>query len=409
MKRRNVQRLLAAALVCATLPGCRAPGATPDTHSSSGAQRSGGEPKPVVASAPRRRASGPVTVRLASFAEASELELLDAQGRKRTARRSGQRVAIDGQAALERFELQAPPDGVVGIGAARYSGELAVSVEPGGAWRVEHSVDFEDYVLGVVAKELGFGATPPQAWRAQAIASRSYALAQLEQRSRGTAEPYLFDGVRDQAYGGAPQPRNARERESLAQLRAAVESTRGMVLEHDGAVVDARYHSACGGRTADGRAVFPELRSSCLSSVDCAPCAASRDVLWSWTVPAQQLTQLAQKYELGERLVALEPLKLDASRRWIEVELRGERANKTVRYEELRRELGRDKLRNARIVECWPKPGAKLEGGLRLSGAGNGHGAGLCQRGALEYARQGWSAERILGHYYAGAKLADRR
>lgn len=409
MKRRNVQRLLAAALVCATLPGCRGPAATADAESAAGARTSGGAPASVEASAPRRRASGALTVRLASFAQASELELLDAQGRKRTARRSGQRIAVDGQAALERLELRAPPDGCVGVGAARYRGELSVSVEPSGEWRIEHRVDFEDYVLGVVAKELGFGATPPEAWRAQAIASRSYALAQLEQRGRTNAEPYLFDGVRDQAYGGAPQPRNARERESLAQLRAAVESTRGLVLEHDGAVVDARYHSACGGRTAEGRAVFPELRSSCLSSVDCAPCAASREVLWSWTVPAQQLTQLAQKYELGERLVALEPLKLDASRRWIEVELRGERANKTVRYEELRRELGRDKLRNARIVECWPKPGAKLEGGLRLSGAGNGHGAGLCQRGALEHARQGWSAERILGHYYAGAKLADRR
>jgi len=403
--RRTLQRLLAAALTCATLFSCRTPAAEPDART----QVPSGVPKPIAASAPRRRASGVISLRLASFAQASELELIDAQGRRRTARRSGKRVAIDGETAIERFELQAPPDGVVGLGAARYNGALVLSVEPGGEWRVEQRLDFEDYVLGVVAKELGFGATPPQAWRAQAIAARSYALAQLEQRSRANAEPYLFDGVRDQAYGGVPQPRNARERESLAQLRSAVESTRGLVLEHDGAVVDARYHSACGGRTADGRAVFPELRSSCLSSADCAPCAASREVLWNWTVPAQQLQQLARKYEVGARLVALEPVKLDTSRRWIEVELRGDVANKTVRYEELRRELGRDKLKNARIVECWPKPGAKLEGGLRLSGAGNGHGAGLCQRGALENARQGWSAERILGHYYAGATLVDRR
>ena len=38
-------------------------------------------------------------------------------------------------------------------------------------------------------------------------------------------------------------------------------------------------------------------------------------------------------------------------------------------------------------------------------GGGNGHGVGMCQMGALEMARRGFSAEHILTHYYPGTDL----
>jgi SpoIID/LytB domain protein len=40
-----------------------------------------------------------------------------------------------------------------------------------------------------------------------------------------------------------------------------------------------------------------------------------------------------------------------------------------------------------------------------VEGGGFGHGAGLSQQGAIDLARRGWSSDRILGHYYAGASL----
>jgi SpoIID/LytB domain protein len=40
-----------------------------------------------------------------------------------------------------------------------------------------------------------------------------------------------------------------------------------------------------------------------------------------------------------------------------------------------------------------------------VSGAGSGHGVGLCQTGALGMARAGRSAEQILEHYYRGVSL----
>jgi SpoIID/LytB domain protein len=42
------------------------------------------------------------------------------------------------------------------------------------------------------------------------------------------------------------------------------------------------------------------------------------------------------------------------------------------------------------------------------SGAGNGHGAGLCQTGALGMARAGEKGEEILRHYYRGVSLERR-
>ena len=37
-----------------------------------------------------------------------------------------------------------------------------------------------------------------------------------------------------------------------------------------------------------------------------------------------------------------------------------------------------------------------------IQGGGFGHGAGLSQAGAIDLAWRGWSAERILRHYYPG-------
>ena len=42
---------------------------------------------------------------------------------------------------------------------------------------------------------------------------------------------------------------------------------------------------------------------------------------------------------------------------------------------------------------------------LLFWGAGFGHGAGLCQEGAMEMANQGYSYEEILRHYYPAANI----
>jgi stage II sporulation protein D len=50
-----------------------------------------------------------------------------------------------------------------------------------------------------------------------------------------------------------------------------------------------------------------------------------------------------------------------------------------------------------------PDSGRTLE--VLASGAGAGHGVGLCQTGALGMARRGAKAREILGHYYSRAEV----
>ncbi|WP_245548768.1 SpoIID/LytB domain-containing protein [Nocardia exalbida] len=126
-------------------------------------------------------------------------------------------------------------------GGSAYRGALGVALEDGAA-RTINQVDVEDYLLGVVPAEVqpnwaDKGAA--EALRAQAIAARSYALA--EQRY-----PYAqtCDTTACQRYPGTAQedPRTA----------AAVSATAGAVLLRDGRILRTEYSAAPdGGKPAD--------------------------------------------------------------------------------------------------------------------------------------------------------------
>lgn len=399
-----------ALLVSASLVGCRAHDAGQGRSNSRMviAQPARVEDTPPGVKAAPRRASGRVTIRLASLSGAREIETVDAAGARHVLRRADGRLTVDGEATAE-FALEARPGASVAVASARYPGTVRVRTDSAGEWLVENEVDLEDYVRGVVAKEMGFGDVPREAWRAQAIAARSYALAALDERGARRADPYLFDGVRDQAYIGCPQPRNERERKSVDALTAAVRSTSGLALMENHRYLDARYHASCGGRTAEGSTVFPELRSECFQGAECAPCAKDPNSGWEWTASGAALDQFALRAGVGAHVKRIHPTRVDASQRWIEVDVVGDRTTRRMRFEELRRELGRDKLRSARILDTWPKGSDEIRGGMLFRGAGSGHGVGLCQRGAQALAREGWSAERILAHYYGGASIEERR
>lgn len=50
-------------------------------------------------------------------------------------------------------------------------------------------------------------------------------------------------------------------------------------------------------------------------------------------------------------------------------------------------------------------PAAHGATSLVISGRGFGHGVGMSQYGTLGYAQRGWTADRILAHYYTGTRL----
>ena len=356
-----------------------------------------------------------VPVGLAAWEGAGRIQVDRGRGGELVLSRAGAVVVDSTGRSGSALEVRAGGESqTLGLGDRRYPGALRFECHPRGGLRVTNRVALADYVAGVVAAELPLWSALPAELEAQAIAARSYAISELA-RSGGP----LRDDTARQAYLGVFQPGPSEGAVRAARrLARAVESTRGVVLASAGRVLDARFHAACGGRPAAFAAVFPGEGHAPLHPVACEPCAEIGErerasasspayvlrVAWRWTASASALTELARSLELGPRLVRLEPTRRDPGGRWLEVELAGERAARRLPFEELRARLGAEKLAGSRVRRTWPPAGELIGGGLLFEGLGRGHGVGLCQIGAREYASRGWSAERILAHYFPVAE-----
>ena len=122
------------------------------------------------------------------------------------------------------------------VGDRSYRGKLVVDAH-GKLVDVVDLVGLEQYLAGVVPAEMP-SKWPPEALQAQAIAARSYALA-----NRASGRSFdLYGDARSQVYGGVAA-------ESPAAT-AAIEATKGQVVRYAGAVADTLFSSTSGGRTA---------------------------------------------------------------------------------------------------------------------------------------------------------------
>lgn len=249
---------------------------------------------------------------------------------------------------------------------------------------VVHALPLEDYVAAVVGAEMPPG-FPPEALRAQAVATRTFAVhKKLEAVAVGRGW-HLGSTVLDQVYRGSRVDPRA---------RAAAEATAGEVLVHDHAPVEAYFHSTCGGRTERGAdALGRDLPY--LVSVPCGRCRASPRFRWTARIPA---AELGRRAGLEGEPRSVHVVSRTASGRAARVELAsGRRA--VLGAVELRQRLGYDRLPSLAFD-------ARLEGGEAVfRGRGSGHGAGLCQWGAAGWARAGEGYARILARYYPGTEL----
>lgn len=117
-----------------------------------------------------------------------------------------------------------------------YRGKLTVSGD-GKLVSVIDTLGLEAYLKAVVPAEMP-SAWPPEALKAQAVAARSYALANL-----ATGRPFdLYGDTRSQVFGGV--------KVENAATSAAVDATKGQVVLYDGKVADTLFFSTSGGRTA---------------------------------------------------------------------------------------------------------------------------------------------------------------
>jgi stage II sporulation protein D len=128
------------------------------------------------------------------------------------------------------------------LGATRYRGTLQI-VRGSSGLDVINTLGLEDYVRDVVSSECP-GYWPQQALRAQAVASRSYALANLHPER----DFDVFPDDRSQNYHGLSK--------EFPTATAAAQATRYGVLLYGGRLVDAMFSASNGGMTSGAQDVF---------------------------------------------------------------------------------------------------------------------------------------------------------
>jgi stage II sporulation protein D len=305
----------------------------------------------------------------------------------------------------------------------RWRGQFKIFINAAGRLTLATRLGLESYLVGVVPGEIGALAEDLlEAGRAQAVAARSYTLFYLGRRG---AEGFdLYATVEDQLYGPLEAERPLATR--------CVESTAGQAALWAGQPIRANYCSTCGGMTADVWEAWPAAPLPYLTSRrdgggasggEAKPdyCAASRNYRWreEWLASefVANLARLAPGFGIplsGKGVGRLVDVRVDARSRSGRVwRLRVETTagEWIVPAWSLRQVLPRPGSAGGILrsnlfkiqVKRDPRTGNVLT--VVASGAGSGHGVGLCQTGALGMARGGIAAEDILRHYYRGVEI----
>ncbi|MEB3330680.1 MAG: SpoIID/LytB domain-containing protein [Candidatus Sericytochromatia bacterium] len=278
---------------------------------------------------------------------------------------------------------------LVFAGGRWYRGGLELRVGKGGLV-VINRVDLEAYLYGVVPSEMA-ASWPDAALRCQAVAARSYVLANVGKH--GKAGYDVCDTDECQVYKGAGS-------EVLAS-NLAVEGTRGVVLMQGGKVLPAFFHASSGGYTENSEDVWLQR----LDHIRAVPDYDQDSPHYTWhkNVDAAQLTtRLANRGIRVGGLRDLQPVSRSYSGRVREVRVVGTAATRTISGETLRLAAGL----NSTLFNMAPRgEGGGLPTAFVFAGRGWGHGLGMSQWGARRLAQAGYAFSQILSHYYPGASL----
>ncbi|NJK59115.1 MAG: SpoIID/LytB domain-containing protein [Oscillatoriales cyanobacterium SM2_1_8] len=359
------------------------------------------------------------------------MQELHAQGFERASletRRDRQRLGLSWQAGNFRYRRDRltvrAGNGVVRVNGRPYGGRLVLQPNAFGTFTVVNWVPLETYLRGVVPHEIGSQA-PFAAVQAQAILARSYALAS---RQRFVADNYeLCATTQCQVYRGLEG--------TSAYTDRAIASTRGLVLTHQGQIIDALYSSTTGGITANYHDLWDGATRPYLKSVwDAPPPPPQRDL--SDEANFQRFIALRQGFheegwshfrwqkessldEIRKTLGAF--LQMSGDRQPPPREIRSLQITKrapsgrvqaiAVETENRTLTIEKDEIidafaaPNSLLFYLEPKMSGPTLQGYRFRGGGLGHGVGMSQTGSYTLARRGFSFAQILDFYYTDTRL----
>jgi len=327
----------------------------------------------------------------------------------------------------------------------------------------------EVYLTSVISSEMS-ATSSLELLKAHAVISRSWLLAQMEKAAMVKSQDShyvsiertedslmrwydredhtLFDVCADdhcQRYQGI-----IRQNEVVEQ---AVQATWGEVLEYDGEICDARFSKSCGGITElfencwepvahpylvalrddaeDDAVVDLTIEANAEKWIRSAPPAFcntdDHNILnqvlnnydqettdfYRWTVSysqekLSQLIALRTGIDFGT-ILALIPVERGTSGRLIRLKIVGSKKTLIIGKElEIRKALSTSHLYSSAFVVDAFDLKDNVPQQFLLTGAGWGHGVGLCQIGAAVMGAQGYDYHAILLHYFRGASIVKR-
>jgi len=337
----------------------------------------------------------------ATFVSSDEIMLNGGEakslGRRAAVERQGGAFFVNGaQAGEAGVELSsAAPLRVHGH---TYRGRVRLHGSAASRFILINRLPIDDYVAGVINAEMP-ASFPAEAQKAQAVASRTYALYNAQHPVKSGLYDVYAD-TRSQVYGGVGR--------ETAAGRAAVRATAGEILFHGDRPILAYFDSNNGGKTADPAYVFDEPRPYLAASDD--PYSRNEPLgTWQRSFTAEEIQAALRQagYKVGA-IQELTPVRLCPSGRIVTLAVAHSDGKLELRTRtQFRRALNRS-------YEGRYRPEAlpdilmvieKQERGFRFSGGGYGHGVGLSQYGARARARSRQSYREILGAYYPGTTL----
>lgn len=325
----------------------------------------------------------------------------------------------------------------------------------------------EDYLVSVISSEMS-ATSSLEFLKSHAVISRSWLLAQIENRDRKNIhkslqqnfttdenciirwydreDHKLFDVCADdhcQRYQGITKASNP----SVAR---AVKETEGMVLMYGDEICDARFSKCCGGVSETFDTCWEDKDYPYLQPV--IDDSENKDIpdlsieenaeKWIRTTPAafcnthdeKVLKQILNNYdqettdfyrwkvkysqkeisELIHRKTGIEfgdikdliPMQRGKSGRISRLKIVGTLRTVTIGKElEIRRALSESHLFSSAFVIDKTEVAGSVPSEFTITGAGWGHGVGLCQIGAAMMGEKGYSYDKILLHYYRNAEI----
>lgn len=288
---------------------------------------------------------------------------------------------------------------LMNLGREKFKGKIHVQTsERFNGCDVINELSLEDYIATLLAKEMN-SKWPLEALKAQAVAARSYAYHKIEtkqvSRTKGFNTYYDLENSEKHQVNGSYF-------DATRSTHTTAKQTRGEVmLGKDGKLVPVFFHSKCGGKTRRPDQVWAN-RVPGYTSVACPFCHEHGKKNWTGKIPKQKmyasLKTILSKYNKkfnpkGKIRIIDDHLKSSQIKFYVDDSFQ------VVKKSKLRSSLGRDVLPSNYFLLT------QTHNEFKMIGSGYGHGVGMCQFGAKELAKQGYSYIQILKHYFPELKI----